>query len=69
MDSYVAAALRMVGLREEQHFTTYHRVLNRAVWSPLHLSHLLLGRLVQTLVPAEAPLILLIDSRLEERPG
>lgn len=38
----VAAALRAVGLGEERHFTTYHRVLNRAVWSPLRLSRILL---------------------------
>src|SRR5258707_3304527 len=38
----VAAALRAVGLGEERHFTTYHRVLNRAVWSPLCLSRILL---------------------------
>jgi hypothetical protein len=30
----VAAALRAMGRGEERHFTTYHRVLNRAVWSP-----------------------------------
>lgn len=65
----VTAALRAVGLREERHFTTYHRVLNRAVWSPLLLSHLLLGLLVRTLVPADAPLILLIDGTLERRQG
>src|SRR5215204_6156789 len=30
----VAAALRAVGLGDERRFTTYHRVLNRDVWSP-----------------------------------
>ena len=39
----VAATLRAVGLRDERHFTSYHRVLNRAAWSPLGLSQLLLG--------------------------
>ena len=38
----IAAALRAVGLRDERHFTTYHRVLNRAQWSPLRLSRTLL---------------------------
>lgn len=38
----VAAALRAVGLGGERHFTTYHRVLNRTVWSPLRLSRILL---------------------------
>src|SRR5436190_19577340 len=40
----VAAALRAVGLGEERRFTTYHRVLNRGVWSALVLSRLLYGR-------------------------
>jgi hypothetical protein len=30
----VAAALRAMWRGEERHFTTYHRVLNRAAWSP-----------------------------------
>jgi DDE superfamily endonuclease len=34
----VTAALRAVGRGEERHFTTYHRVINRAVWSPFSLS-------------------------------
>jgi len=45
----VTAALRAVGLAEERHFTTDHRLLNRAVWSPLTLSRLLLGLLVVVL--------------------
>src|SRR5215203_6894877 len=44
----VAAALRAVGLGEERRFTTYHRVLNRDVWSALVLSRLLLELLVRT---------------------
>ena len=39
----VSAALRAMGRDDERHFTTYHRVLNRAVWSPFHLSRILLG--------------------------
>ena len=34
----VASALRAVCLIDEPHFTTYHRVLNRAVWFPLQRS-------------------------------
>src|SRR6185295_4546624 len=41
----VAAALRAVGRGEERRFTTYHRVLNRGVWSALVLSRLLLNLL------------------------
>ena len=33
----VTAALRIMGLSQEQHFQNYHRVLNRAVWSNLAL--------------------------------
>jgi hypothetical protein len=33
----IAAALRALGQGKERHFTTYHRVLNRAVWSPFSL--------------------------------
>src|SRR6188474_871128 len=38
----VASALRAVGLGEEHRFTTYHRVLNRDVWTALVLRRLLL---------------------------
>jgi hypothetical protein len=65
----VAAALRAVGLGEERHFTTYHRVLNRAMWSPLRLSRILLQLLITAFLPPDAPLILLIDGTLERRWG
>ena len=35
----VSAALRMMGLGSSKHFTNYHRVLNRARWSPWVLSN------------------------------
>ena len=38
----VSSVLRTVGLSQEQHFQTYHRVLNRAVWSSLRASRILL---------------------------
>ena len=65
----VAAALRAVGLGGERHFTTYHRVLNRAVWSPLRLSRILLHLLVTAFLVPDAPLVLLIDGTLERRWG
>ena len=65
----VASALRAVGLGDERHFTTYHRVLNRAVWSPLSLSQILLRLIVAAFVPAGAPLVLVIDDTLERRYG
>ena len=38
----VTAILRMMGRSAAPDFQTYHRVLNRAVWSPLTASRLLL---------------------------
>jgi hypothetical protein len=65
----VASALRAVGLAHCRQFTTYHRVLNRARWSPLALSRRLLALLVATFLPAGAPLVLLVDETLERRRG
>ena len=65
----VAAALRAVGLGEERRFTTYHRVLNRGVWSALVLSRLLLDLLVRTFLAPDAPLELVVDGTLERRRG
>lgn len=65
----VAAALRAVGRSGERHFTTSHRVLNRAVWSPLCLSRMLLQLLVTAFLAPNAPLVLLIDGTLERRWG
>jgi hypothetical protein len=44
-------------------------VLNRAVWSPLRLSHILLQLLTAALLAPDAPLVLLIDGTLERRWG
>jgi hypothetical protein len=47
----VTAILRIMGRRAEPHVQTEHRVLNRAVWSPLHARRLLLRRFVAGFVP------------------
>ena len=65
----VAAALRMMGLSGERHFTNYHRVLNRATWSALQASRILLGLLVARLVPPGAPIVLGADDTVERRSG
>jgi hypothetical protein len=65
----VAAALRAVGLGDERRFTTYHRVLNRGVWSALVLSRLLLDLLVRTFLAPDAPIELVVDGTLERRRG
>jgi hypothetical protein len=65
----ITATLRAVGLRDERHFTSYHRVFNRAVWSPLRVSRLLLELIVTRLLPPHAPVILVVDTTLVRRTG
>jgi hypothetical protein len=65
----VAAALRVVGLAADKHFTNYHRVLNRDRWWPWILSKLLLALIIGVFISADAPLILLIDETIERRRG
>ncbi len=64
----VTAALRALGLAQCRQFQNYHRVLNRAAWSPRQAAHLLLRLLLQALVP-EGPLVLGLDDTLERRRG
>jgi hypothetical protein len=64
----VAAALRVVGLAQSPHFQRYHRVLNRASWSSLAASRVLLRLLVATFLP-EGPLVIGVDETLERRMG
>ena len=65
----VAAALRVMGLSTEKHFSNYHRVLNRDRWSPWLLSQLLFDLLLRYLQPADQPILLLIDETIERRRG
>jgi len=64
----VTACLRVMGKSAEQHFQNYHRVLNRARWSALQASQLLLRLLVQTFAP-EGELVVGIDDTIERRRG
>ncbi len=65
----VAAALRVMGLAQDRHFTNYHRVLNRARWSPWLLSRLLLNLIIKQCLSPDEPVWLLIDDTLERRRG
>jgi hypothetical protein len=58
--------LRCTGLGQEKRFEKYYRVLNRARWSGLQGSKILLGILVP-LLPATWPLIVGTDETLERR--
>src|SRR5690348_13366200 len=64
----VSSVLRAVGLTQLPNYQTYHRVLNRAVWSSLGVSRILFGLLVTTFAP-EGPLVVGIDETIERRRG
>jgi len=64
----VAALLRVMGRSGERHFQTYHRVLNRAVWSSLEVSRILLGIVVSTFATA-GTIVLGLDETIERRWG
>ncbi len=64
----VTSCLKVMGLKDEKHFTNYHRVLNRSQWDIFKFARILLGLLI-TLVPASVPLIILIDETIERRTG
>ena len=65
----VTSALRAMGLSDEIGFARYHHVLNRARWSPLQLSRVLLSLLVKHLDGGNGPLVFGIDETLERRRG
>ena len=65
----VTSALRVMGLSEETGFAVYHHVLNRAVWSPLKVSRVLLSLLIGHLGTGDGPLVFGIDETLERRRG
>ncbi len=64
----VAAALRVIGLDQDPHFTNYHRVLNRNQWSSRWLARCLLRLLIATFVPT-GPVIVGLDDTIERRWG
>jgi hypothetical protein len=64
----VTAILQIMGLSTYPDFQTYHRVLNRAVWSPLKARRLLLRLLVAVWLPGEV-IVLGLDDTIERRRG
>jgi hypothetical protein len=64
----VTAALRAVGLSQEKHFQNYHRVLNRAVWSSVEASRILLMLLVGAFA-LFGPIVFGLDDTIERRRG
>jgi hypothetical protein len=64
----VPAILRIMGRSAESNFQPSHRVLHRAVWSPLHATRLLLRLFVAVCVPRGVVLFGL-DDTIERRRG
>lgn len=64
----VAACLRVMGLSQQPCFVNYHRVLNRARWSLLAASHILLRLLIARFAP-EGELVFGLDDTIERRRG
>jgi hypothetical protein len=64
----ISAILQVMGLSKARDYATYHRVMNRARWSALTGSRILLGLLV-TLLPPDLPLVIGVDETIERRRG
>ena len=64
----VTALLRSMGRSAAPNFPTYHRVLHRAVWSPLTASRLLLRLLVAVCIP-RGVVVLGLEDTIERRRG
>ena len=65
----ITSALRVMGLSDDVGFAKYHHVLNRATWSSLRLSRVLLLLLIQRFDHGDGPLALGIDETIERRRG
>jgi hypothetical protein len=65
----VTAALKMLGFSQEPTWSKYHHLLNRAKWSALQASAILVRLLVTTFVAPDAPLEVVMDETLERRWG
>ena len=65
----VTSALGVMGLSDDDGFAIYHHVLNRAVWSSLRLSRVLLLLLIQRFDHGDGPLVFGIDETIERRRG
>ena len=65
----VSSALNILGVGQHGDFALYHQVLNRARWSPLQLSRVLLLLVAGRLGSSNEPLVFGIDETVERRWG
>jgi hypothetical protein len=64
----ISTVLKVMGLGQDKGFEKYHRVFNRAKWNSIAASKILLGLLIGVL-PADYPLLIIVDETLERRKG
>jgi hypothetical protein len=62
------AVLRVMGRDQDRHYQRFHRVFNRAVWSNLAASRILLSLLVKAFAPT-GPVVVGLDDTIERRRG
>ena len=65
----VTSALNILGIGQHGDFAIYHHVLNRARWSSLKLSRVLLLMVVRQLCQSDEPLVFGIDETIEPTLG
>jgi hypothetical protein len=65
----VTSVLHVMGLKDEKQYQNYHRVLNRARWSSLAVSKILLELLVTAFTSQGEPVVLGADETMERRWG
>jgi len=65
----VTGALRAIGKGQEKNWSKYHHVLNRAKWSGLEVSRLLLQLIIATFIPNGGTVTIAVDETLERRWG
>jgi DDE superfamily endonuclease len=65
----VAAALRQTGHAQDERFSAFHHVLNRARWSALELSRRLLRAIVGAFLAPGEVVTVVLDETLERRWG
>ena len=64
----ITSVLEVMGLADRPNFQNYHRVLNRAVWSNLGASKVLLTTLIMAFIPS-GTVVCGIDDTIERRKG
>lgn len=65
----VTAALKMLGMADEHNWSKYHNLLNRAKWSGLEATTIMLRLLINTFLAPNAPVEIVLDETLERRWG